>query len=57
LVDVDYLVEFFEAEDRIVIAGPLAGAVQELRRLLVKDFCDQRALARAGDAGYADELA
>ena len=57
LVDVDDLVEVFQPDDRVVRARPLLGAVQDLRHAPVEDVGDQRALARAGDAGDADELA
>ncbi len=57
LVDVDHLVEVLEAGERIVLAGALAGVVEHLGGALVQDLGDQRALAGAGDAGDADELA
>ena len=57
LVDVDDLVDVLQAGDAVAVTGPVAGAVEDLRRLLVEDVVDQRALAGAGDAGDADELA
>ncbi len=57
LVDVDDLVDVVQSEDAVAVAGAVAGAVQELGSLLVEDVVDEGALAGAGDAGDADELA
>src|SRR5262249_48108246 len=55
LVDVDDLIEMFEALDLVVRGGMFAGAVQAPRRCLVERLDDQRRLAAAGDAGDAAE--
>ena len=55
LVDVDNLVQMFETRDRLVLSGPGMGAVEGPGQDGVDDLVDERALARAGYAGHADE--
>ena len=57
LVDGDHLVEMFEAVDPLVRAGIAEAAVQIAPQGLDQNVVDQRALARAGNAGDADEHA
>ncbi len=55
LVDLDDLVDVFEAFDPVVRGGPLAGVVELARDRLVERVDQQRRLAAAGDAGDAGE--
>ena len=55
LIDVDHLVEIFEAGDLLVPAGLDAGAVQVARGGGVERVDGEARLARAGDAGDAGE--
>src|SRR5690606_7526771 len=57
LVDLDHLVEVLDALQRVVCARFLACPVQLLCQLLVERVGDQGTLARARDAGDANELA
>ena len=57
LVDGDHLVEVLQAVDPPVVAGIAEAAVQVAPQGLDENVVDQRALARAGDAGHADEHA
>ena len=55
LVDADDLVEVLHALDRCVCARLVQGAVEDAVELFEDDVVDQRAFARAGDAGDAGE--
>jgi hypothetical protein len=57
LVDVDHLVEVFEADEAVVGGGVLRRAVELSRHRLVERVDDERGFARAGDAGDAGEQA
>ena len=57
LVDVDDLVEGLDALDLVVGAGLDPGPLQPVGERLVEDLVHERGLARARDAGHADELA
>ncbi len=57
LVDVHHLVDLLQAGDAVAVAGAVLRAVEKLGRPLVEDLGDQGALAGAGDAGDANELA
>ena len=55
LIDVDNLVEVFDAFDLLVRRGAIAGAVETAGEGLVERLDDERGLAAAGDAGNAGE--
>ena len=57
LVDLDHLVQVLDAGHLPEGARQLLGAVKVPREMLAQDLVDQRALARAGNAGHADEAA
>ena len=57
MVDLDHLVDVFDAGDVFVRRRQCLGAVQLLRESPVKGIGDERALPRAGDTGDGDELA
>ena len=57
LIDVDDLVDVFEAADFVVGRAGGAGAVQLAGERVVEHLVDQRTLARTADAGDGDERA
>ena len=57
LIDLDHLVDQVDAFDLVVRAGLVGGAIELARQRLVEDVVDQRALARAADAGDGDQPA
>ena len=56
LIDVDDLVEVFDAFDILMLSGLCARAHQLRGEFVVEDIAHQRGFARAGDASDADEF-
>ena len=57
LVDIDALIEKFDASDVVVLAGELSGLHQPAGENRVERVDDQRAFAGAGNTGDTDKAA
>src|SRR5690606_8536275 len=57
LIDLNDLVDQFDAVDAVVRARLVAGPIERARKRAIQDLVDERRLARPADAGHGDERA